>query len=473
MSSIGHPQAPEPPAPDPNVNQGGREAFPRETLTSMVGEAALAELRRERLQVWALAAGLMILALGLPLERLWACEPMVAQAAAGGPRSYGLVAPMASLLHYALGLSVERSMYLLAALSYGLLLPALHRLLRGIAFPPALCLGVSLGVLLGPGLWLTATLPLDFLPGVLGATLLASTLFRTEQRTRQGYQWRASSLCLLAFMLGPQNLLLVPAVALAASQHPASKNLPRLLPAFNLLLAVGVGVVALMGGLNDATGSWSSLLEVLLAGGSMDPAKKFGWFLWMPLYLGLASLGLATLLFGRRAAEESPPPSWVALWCVAALVPLLGGSLAHGPAAGFLVPMAAIGLADRLLRIEREERVLPMILGLLLAQILLSAGASAYLSVTDPNAEFRQVARQSLNPTDLVLTQDADHAYLLRYRWGVRCAASSAEFQPAISAEDTLVIDGWTEPESIPEASAVGAARVLTLTPQGLTPERP
>lgn len=473
MSSIGHPQAPEPPAPDPDPNQGGREAFPREELTSLVGEAAEAEARRGLLQVWALGAGLMVLAMGLPLERLWASEAMVAQAADGGPRGYGLVAPMASLLHFALGLSVERSMYLLAALSYGLLLPALHRLLRAIAFPPELCLGAALGVLLGPGLWITATLPLDFLPGVLGATLLASTLFRTEQRTRQGYQWRASSLSLLAFMLGPQNLLLVPAVALATSQHPAAKHQPRLLPAANLLLAMGVGVVVLMGGVGAGGESWSNLLESLLSGGSMDPAGKLGWLAWMPLYLGLATLGLGTLLFGRRAAEESPPPSWVVPWCAAALIPVLGGSLAHGPAAGFLVPMAAIGLADRLLRIEREERVLPMVVGLLLVQILLSVGASAYLTLTDPNTKFRQVARQSLNPTDLVLTQDPDHAYLLRYRYGVRCASSSEEFQPAISAGDTLIIDSWAERETRPDASAAGAALVLALTPKGLTPERP
>jgi hypothetical protein len=473
MSSIGHPQAPEPPAPDPDWNQGGADAFPRETLSSMVSDAAEAEQRRERIQVWALGAGLMVLALGLPLERLWASEAMVAQAAGDGARGYGLVVPLASLLHHALGLSPERAMYLLAAISYGLLLPAVHRLLQAIAFPRGLCLAASLGVLLGPGLWLTATLPMGFLPGVLGATLLANTLFRHKQRTRQGYQWRASSFSLLAFMLGPENLLLIPAVALATSQHPAAKNQPRLMPAFSLLISMAVGVVVLMGGVGASSGSWSNLLETLLAGGSMDPAGKLGWLAWMPLYLGLGVLGVGTLLFGRRTAEESPPPSWVVPWCVAGLIPVLGGSLAHGPAAGFLVPMAAIGLADRMLRIQREERLVPLALGFLLIQSLLCAALTVGLTMTDPHTDFRRVTQQSLNPTDLVLSQDPSHSYLLRYRWGVRCAANPEDFEPAISAGDTVIFDDWSGGEAPPEASALGAAQVLTLTPKGLVPERP
>lgn len=480
MSSIGHPQAPDPPPPeprkkdsekrDPTWEPGSLDSFPREEITALVSQAEAKRARKETLQVWALGLGLGCVALGLPTERLWASEDIVAQVAGDGPSAFGLVVPLASLLHHLAGMSAERALFLVAALSYGLLLPALRSLMRTIGFPHGLSLAASSAVVLSPGVWLCATLPLDFIPGALGATLLARSLFQTEQRTKQGYQWRASTLTLLAFLLGPENLLLIPAVAWAVSSHPSSRRLPRFFPAFNLILVLAVALVVLMVSPGGSLHKWRDLLEALLAGGSMDPILKLRWLVWLPAYLGLSAAGLWFLFFSRRAAEETPPPGWVVYWCLAALVPVLGGTLPHGPVAGFLAPMAAIGIADWLMRMDREERVVPWAMGLLAAQLGLTLGATYWMYQTDPHAAFRRVATEVLEPSDRVVTSDPDHHYLLERRWGVSVAVQPQDFEQPISPADTLIFDGWDNNGYESELLQFGQA--LLLTPEGLSPNR-
>lgn len=481
MPPIGHPQAPDPPSPegpdrrelDPHYEPGSLDSFPRDEITALVSQAEAGRARREAFQAWALGAGLALVALGLPTERLWGSGRIVSQVAGEGPSAFGLVVPIASALHHLAGFAPERALYLVAAISYGLLLPALRGLLRTIGFPHGLSLAAATAVVLGPGIWTAATLPLGFLPGVLGATLLAESLFRTQQRTKQGYQWRASIFSLLAFLLGPENLLLVPAAAWAVTLHPTAKALPRLLPAFNLVLVLGVALVVLMTSPGGSLHKWNALLESLLAGGSMDPASKLRWVLWMPAFLGAAAFGLWALAWGKRAPEESPPPHWVYAWCLVALVPLLGGSLSYGPVAGFLVPMAAVGLADSLMRMEREERVLPIAMTLVIVQLIAAFGTSGYLRWTDPLGEFRGVARASLNPTDHVVAADPDHRYLLRRRWGLSVSAPDEDFGAQPRAGSTVVWVRWDARDGPIDLPAVEGAQVFALTRNGLQPERP
>ena len=100
-----------------------------------------------------------------------------------------------------------------------LLVPATLRLLRTIGFEHGVALATTTVCLLTPVLALGATQPGDFAPGALGATLLLTSLFQPRERVKSGYQWRAATLFLLAFLLRPENALLLPAVIWAVTRQ--------------------------------------------------------------------------------------------------------------------------------------------------------------------------------------------------------------------------------------------------------------
>jgi hypothetical protein len=479
MTGIGHPEASHPQRED--LPGGAADPFPRDAVTEMVGRAERKRERREALQAWALGLGMAIVALGVPSERLWGNMQFVRQVAELGQSSFGILAPLARAITALTPLSPERVCYLLAALSWGLCLPALRATLRSIGFPHGVSLAAASIVVVSPGLWLGATSPLDFMPGVLAACLLARTLFRTDQSTRHGYQWRATLMLFLAFLLGGENLLLLPAVALAISSHPSKQDEPRWMAAFTLLIVMIVSVTILV---SARDGGWTVLFTDLLAGGRPSIAALPWWLLWYGVLLGTGAYGVYVLLLGGRAPEELPPPRWVVPWCVVALVPVVGGSLATGPAGGFLVPMAAIGVADGLFRIERRVTAERLAAGLMLTQLSLTIVVSIVQRMTDPLDEWRRAARANLEPTDLVLTRGAERAYLLAHRWGLErllldgtgpaWSALRSDAEDALAHGRRVVLDAWTSAPDEPGGewpreleAALADLEVWTLTPAG------
>ncbi|TDJ66098.1 MAG: hypothetical protein E2O39_17045, partial [Planctomycetota bacterium] len=111
----------------------GGELFPRKAIADLVGEAERQRLTRQRVQGWVLGAGLAALALGLPLER-FAGTTLVEWTVGDRPGVFPLLAPLVRGLATLTGAPPERAWYFVAAALYGLSLPALLGLLRGIGF---------------------------------------------------------------------------------------------------------------------------------------------------------------------------------------------------------------------------------------------------------------------------------------------------------------------------------------------------
>ena len=402
----------EPEPPDPIEDQ----SYPREELAALVGRAQRTARLRSRLQVWTLALGLALLVLGLSSERLWGAMELPSMVAGkGGGLSYGLVFPLAVSLR-GFGVGAEQACFLLSALAYGLCLPALVALLGSIGFRRGVALWAALTTLLSGLAWLGATQPGDLAAGVLGATLLMATLFNVAERIPGGYLWRVSLAFFLAFLLRPENLLLFPAAAWALTQHRTSHRLGGGTGAlvFSMLMAVCLWILL------DPTAEESSvqhLLDSVLAGreGGLDQLPH--WLLGLLGGLGVGCLGLYGLLFGRRLPQEAPPPSWVVPWCLVVLAPMVAGRVDSGPTGGFLLPAAAVGLADWLSRREQSPVGLGMGSVLLLPQALVLLGVASTFARADPLGEWRPALGEKLQTTDRVLSADPQRRYLAGVRW--------------------------------------------------------
>lgn len=408
-----HPShAPIEPAIDPLAS----DPFPRERLTALLGEAEAARERRHRAQVWTLGIGLAILALGLPSERLWGEMDLVRMTAGNGERSTGIVFPTAVGLRTLTGTSAEQVCFLIAALCYGLCLPAITSLLRTIGIAPGLSLVSASTALISATVWLGATQPGDFAPGVLGSALLLRTLFQPRERMASGYLWRAALLLALAFLLRPENLLLFPAVAWAVSRRRGRLAGP--LPGLVLALVMGLCLIILLGPNPARSDLGVDLLDTLLAGRQPGLGALPGWGLQLA-GLGVGLFGLHALLLGRRLPEEAPAPRWMVPWCLVVLAPVVGGSAAHGPVGGYLVPAVAVGLADWLTRRDREERARRCALFLLATQVLLTTAVAFAWNLGDPLREWRARAQTNLETDDVAVVADPRHAYLLEQRFGL------------------------------------------------------
>jgi hypothetical protein len=426
------------------------ELFPREQTTELVGQAEERRARRERLEPWAIGAGLAALALGLPSERLWGNVWSVPEHALGH-------AGLGALVRWAaekLALSAERGWFLVSAFAFGLSVPALTRLLERMGFEHRVALGATLVALIGPLGWIAATLPGPFHAGVLGAILLATALVRGPLDGTFLRWSRGAAFALLACWLHPQNLLLFPAVLLALSRR-APARAPRLGETVRacLFLALALGLALAILSTVRTSEAREALLRVLLAGRSGGPLEILEWSGFLVLGLGLASVGLHALFVARRAPEESPPPRWLAAWCGVALVPIVAGAPAWAPLLPWLLVAAAMGVADWTARAASGG---PRLAGALAGQLLLTALATWVFSATDPERAWREHARGALERGDLVLTSDPSHAYLLGERWELdtRLLAPSLtreEGERALSPNGgaRVVLDGSLE--SLPE----------------------
>ena len=393
--------------------------FAREELHELFDGATARLDRRRRRQVWLLGLGLAALALGLPSERLWGPMDLVRRVAGNGEGSTGILLPLGMLLDRLSGLGPERVCFLFSALAYGLLVPSLANLLRTIGFEPRLSLLALLSVLLSPVLALSASLPLDFAPGALGATWLLTTLFQPRERLHNGYQWRAALLFFVAFLLRPENALLLPAVLWAVARHGGRSRGPIAAVTSALVLFVALQILI--------SGQPQAFWDAVLAGRHPGLGAIPTWLLYLPLGMGPAALGLYSLLFGRRLPEETPAPTWMVPWCLVALAPIVGGSPSMGPVGAFLFPAAAVGLADWLTRREREEEALRLGSLLLILAALLAVGTRLAWEQSDPEREDRRALAQLLEPTDLVITSDPIREYWCKSRWEIRTAPSLAE----------------------------------------------
>lgn len=412
-------------APDP---------FPREQLTQLLGKAELARARRRRIQIWIFGAGLATLALGLPTERLWGDMELVRLTAGNGQRSYGLLFPLAVALKNILGVTAEQACFLLSALCYGLCLPALVSLLRTVGFEHSLAALASGTALLGGAAWLGATAPDGFGAGILGATLLLRSLFQTRERVVNGYQWRAALYLTLAFFLSPESLLLFPSVAWAVSRHRGRGRLQGPPAAAMLALAGGVPLVVLLSAGRGEASLWGHLLDSVLAGRNPGLASLPGWILYLVGGLGVGLFGIYSLLFGRRLPEETPAPKWMVPWCLVILAPVVGGSPAAGPVGAYLIPAAAVGLADWLTRRGRSDRALLAGTWLFTCQLVLTAVVVTGWSLGDPLRAWRANAKTHLKASDVVLVRDPQRGYLLEQRWGMTSFPVEASGARALEA---------------------------------------
>lgn len=408
--------------PDPTASA----PFPREHLTDLLSEAEAARLRRERLQGWLIGIGLAVLALGLPSERLWGDMRLVRMTAGSGEISSGILFPLAALLTRIEGIGPEQACFLLAALAYGLIFPATLRLLRGIGFEHGIAMSATAVAVLTPVLWLGATQPVGFTPGALGATLLLATLFRPRERLRSGYQWRAVTLFFLAFLLAPENVLLLPAVVWAAVRHGGRARGPV---AGLTLALVGVFVVQIL-----ISGHAPTFWDAVLAGRSPSWSALPLWALYLVAGLGVSGLGLYALLLDRRLPEETPAPVWMVPWCLVALAPVAAGTPAAGPVGGFLVPAAAVGVADWLTRREGEHATRRAAVVSIATQLVLAGAVWVAWDGLDPAREERATLRRLLEPEDVVVTEDPTLRYLCRHRYGL-LVASGLEDLPADARE--------------------------------------
>lgn len=419
---------------------------PRERMAELIGEAGAARARRERLQGWVIGAGIALVALGLPGERLWGDMELARQTAGNGERSAGIVFPLAVLVRHGLGVDAELACRLLAAVSYGLCVPALVGLLRSIGFDHLLALLAALTALLAPTAWIAGSMPLDFAPGMLGATLVLWALFRPRERVANGYHWRAATSLALAFLLRPENALLFPAVLWAVSRHRGLGRLRGPSAGLVLALATALPLFGLVSGAPERTALGWRLLDTVLAGREPSLQAAPRWILALGLGLGAGVFGLYVLLLGRRLPEETPPPKWVVPWCLVVLAPVAGGRPEAGPVGAYLIPAAAVGIADWLTRTVGEKRALRRGSALLAVQLGLTAAVTFAWRASDPLADWRHTARLVLDPADVVVAADPRHGYLagVRFRLATYPAPAEGPADQVVPAELLAEIDAGT-----------------------------
>ena len=391
------------------------EEFPRLTTVELVGQAEARRFQRPPLIPWLVGAGLGAILLGLPSERLWGHLDVVPEEALAHAALGRLVRGLATLL----GTSAERAWFLTSALALALCVPALVSLLNRMAVPGRRQLWVGACVLLSPIVVVCARLPTAYVPGLLGAILLVDCLMQ-RGLSRGLKALRATAFLLLAGLLHPQNYWLVSAIAVDVACTPKRADNAPLIPKGSWIVWSGAALFALLLSIPvppSLIPSWAQAVgRVLLGGGGGGPGAMVVGAAITTLGLGVLLPCLVALFFSERAAEESPPPPWVYCAGAAALVPWIAGSPAVGPIAPWLPVLAALGGIDRAMRRDDEEGGLVRLAS---AQVALTLLLALAFDATDPDRNWRHRARQFLEADDIVLTMRADHAYLLKERWGL------------------------------------------------------
>ncbi|MCP3919502.1 MAG: hypothetical protein GY711_28525 [bacterium] len=414
----------------------GDEPFPRHALVDLVSVEEAGRARRQRAQSWVIGAALTLLALGMPVRRVLFVDPSLWQGGDGAqPGSL-----IAALLRSAFGAPHERAWYLVSAVGWGASLPLITGMLRRLGFAHSTTMLAALTALFAPFVWTGATLPVSFGPGVFGASLLMAALFAEPRRPA-----RVAAALLVASVLDAELLWLVPAVLWAVRKDRRAAV---------FVATAAVGYLAAHYGSSPARRAW-------LSDGPLFPTDarlaSLRGLLSLLGGLGVAAYGLFATFDPRRRAEESRPPRWIILWCLAFLFALIPGHPSGHLMGAFWVPAAALGLADAYQRKWSDERIVRWGTVLLGIQVALALSLTAILSVTDPLREWRAAARQHLEPTDVVVTDSAERLHLLRARWGLEAHGSLTppaevvrDAERASAAERRVIRDGPPRPFEVP-----------------------
>ncbi len=266
----------------------------------------------------------------------------------------------------------ETALRLLSGLFFGGALMLTLAFLRGLGFRRTTTVPAAFAAFATPFAWLGATSPIDYAPGIFGASLVLWTLFHQEQSTPRGYQWRAILAFGCAYMLHMEIALLVPAVAWAVARHPSYRSQSQV----HFLSVTVVLVMSIAIGISGAGESARAahLVDRALAGADDYSIRTLGrWALALPVGLGVILFGLYQMLFAVRTVEAKRAPRWVVPWCLAALAPVVAGSPAATPIAPYLVPAGALGIADWLNRRGTSAREARAGALLVAAQVLATA----------------------------------------------------------------------------------------------------
>ena len=417
------PHVPQNDRPNDPGGPGSSEDFPRADLARRVGAAQAQQDVRFRIAIWTLAAGIALLALGLPTQRYFELQDSLWPISGSGPAPRGFLTLPIYLVHKSFGLPLEAAGFLISAILMGLSYPALVRLLTVVGFERTLAMGASAIALCTPVAWLGGTLPIEYSAGLLGSTLLATELFRTQQGRPFGYLWRASCFLLGAFLLSPENLWLILPTLWAVHQQARSKDLGGL----SALGLISVFALCLWINLGDRADPARALQRLAFGSGLGSESLTAHGLFWL---LGLGALWYAfySMVFSRRVRSTGPPPGWTWVWLITGLTALFAGGVQAGPKGAFLIPLGAVALADRVLHRVDAIHQAKALLALFLAHVLLNLVISLALDTTDPEREWAPHAQGNLQTTDVFLTPSPARAYLAAFRLEVpTCLVSSQE----------------------------------------------
>lgn len=305
--------------------------------------------QRERTQEVVYGLLLAAFALALPsAERLGPDD--VLQRLGGEPVvTHGLLLPLARGIVHTTGATPDQALLVIAATCFGLGFMATLAFLRRLGFRRSSSIPAALAAFFAPVAWQGATSPCDYAPGIFAASALLWSLLRLPELIPRDYQWRALLLLGLGTLLRPELVLLLPAVAWAVARHPAR---PEEAPVafFSVFCVMSMSVAIGLSGPDEAVRIEHFASHAL---GGAEPALRalVDWPLWWARAFGPALLGIYALLFARRAREGQRAPRWIVPWCLVALAPMVAGQPSAGPIGAFLVPAAALGLADGLNRL--------------------------------------------------------------------------------------------------------------------------
>ena len=415
-------------SPAESAQREGREqVFPRRLTSDLLAQAQRAEARRVRAQVLVLAAAILALALGMPNELPWGAGWLTRSIA--GERPADLLGALGRGLSALSGLGPDSTAYLLSALFLSANFILFYRLLVGFGFPPLAGLVGTATACLAPLSWLAGTSGLAFGAGALAACALALALLRGS---REGRAAAIFPLYTLAWLIYPENGLLLPACWLALEGCPAwVKRRARL------------GLLA--------SGALCLLRVAWLPPASLPaPQLSVSGFLGC-LGLGTALLGFGSLLFARRPEEESAPPPWVLAWLLCGALGCALTPIGAGPAGACLLPIGALGVADWVARQEREGLALRVGAAFLLPQVLLCGLAQPLFRATlARDLPFVARAHERLELGDFVLAAGERASFLLRHRFGLE--VWTLEPEPS---------DAWPGWSRAREARAAGRRLVL------------
>lgn len=363
--------APESEAP----TTGGADPLTRRRLLRRLRRVMGAIEQRQRVQD--LGYGLLVAALAMawPASSPYACGGEAALRLNGAEEviTQGLLYPLGSgLVGTVDGMDGDSAIRLIAALCLGGAFTLTLAFLRGLGFRRTASLPASITAFAAPFSWIGATSPIDYAPGMFGASLLLWSLFRQSQDTQRGYQWRAIVCFGVAFMLHMELVLLVPATAWAVARHPEYRREAQI-TAFSVVAVLLMSIAIGLAGPSESLRVDHLVTRTLAGAEGPSPSAWLGWLVAAPLGFGAGLFGIYQLLIAQRSVEAKRAPVWMVAWCLPFLAPIVAGSPELAPISPYLIPAGALGLADWLNRQGSSSREARLGTVVALAQIGLTA----------------------------------------------------------------------------------------------------